>query len=275
MLGRRGVPLWLLAAGAVASIVGIAALIVLGSFVLGGKGEASASDGAAAEIAKPQDDGLAQLIARAESGDRTALAELTARTEKKRTEREWRALGHGYAKLGQFPASLNAYQKGAAAHPVLAKDPLLLSDLRVAAVDAQASDEALKLAATGLGADGVDVVYDVWEDTKSVPSQAAVTKRARGYLDDDSVRAKASPALKLLLDVTKAQKEGCASVKRWLARAATEGDARVVPLLKRFDDRRGCGFLGLGDCYACLRAGKDLAMTADSAAARPGPKLGP
>jgi hypothetical protein len=62
-------------------------------------------------------------------------------------------------------------------------------------------------------------------------------------------------------------------VKRWLGRAATEGDARIVPALKRFDDHRGCGFLGLADCYYCLRAGKDLSLTADSAAARPAPSF--
>ena len=56
-----------------------------------------------------------------------------------------------------------------------------------------------------------------------------------------------------------------------LQRAATEGDMRLVPSLKRFEDRRGCGFLGLGDCYSCLRAGKELANTADSAGGRPGP----
>jgi hypothetical protein len=158
---------------------------------------------------------------------------------------------------------------------MLAKDPRLLADVRLAALDAQASDDALQFAATGLGSAGVDLLYDVWEETKALPSQAAAAKRARAYLDDESVRAKASPALDLLLDLNKAQKEGCASVKRWLARAASEGDARIVPLLKRFDDRRGCGFLGLGDCYGCLRAGKDLANTADSAGERPGPKFEP
>jgi eukaryotic-like serine/threonine-protein kinase len=274
-LGRRRVPVWLLGAGALASIIGVAAVIVLGSFLFAGKSEASAAGDAAADSVKPKEDPIAELISRAESGDQTALAELTARPEKKRSEREWRALGHGYAKLGQFPASLSAYEKGVAAHPTLAKEALLLGDVRLAAVDAQASDEALRLAATALGAGGIDVVYDVWEDTKAVPSQAAVTKHARAYLDDDAVRAKASPALKLLLDVNKAQKEGCASVKHWLARATTEGDARVVPLLKRFEDRRGCGFLGLSDCYGCLRASKDLASTEGSVAARPAPKLGP
>ena len=259
-LGRRGVPLWLLGVGALASIVAVAAVIVALSLVFDGKSEASTPNGVASEIPKPKDH---------------ELAELTARPEKKRSPAEWRALGHGYAKLGQLPASLSAYQSGAAVHPALAKDPQVLADVRTAALDAQASDDALKLSATGLGTEGLDLVYDVWEDTKSVPSQAAIAKRARSYLDDDAIRAKASPALKLLLEMSKAQKEGCASVKHWLARAAAEGDARIVPLLKRFDDRRGCGFLGLGDCYACLRAGKDLATTADSASARPAPKFAP
>jgi serine/threonine-protein kinase len=274
-LGRRNVPLWLVGGAALASILAVATLVVLGSLLFGSKGEAAASDGATADSIKPKEGSFAELIARAESGDQTALAELTARPENKRSEGAWRALGHGYAKLSQFPASLSAYEKGVAAHGALAKDPLLLADVRVAAVDTQASDEALKFASSDLGASGVDLLYDVWEDTKAVPSQIAVSKRARAYLDDEDIRAKGSPALKLLLEVNKAQKEGCASVKRWLARAATEGDARVVPLLKRFDDRRGCGFLGLSDCYGCLRAGKELSSTADRVSSRPAPKLGP
>ncbi|HEY4103992.1 MAG TPA: hypothetical protein VGM44_08875, partial [Polyangiaceae bacterium] len=105
------------------------------------------------------------------------------------------------------------------------------------------------------------------------PARAAQSKQARALLDDDAERAKASAPLKILLELGKAQKEGCASVKKWLARAAMEGDTRVTPLLKRFDDRRGCGFLGLGDCYGCLRASKDLSTTADAVATRPGPEF--
>ncbi len=275
-LGARKIPLWLLGVGAGASIVAVATLIVLASLVLGGKSEASPSNnGVLSALTTPKEDDTSALVARAESGDQTALAELTARPEKKRREREWRALGHGYAKLTQYPASLAAYQKGVAAHPVLAKDLEVLADVRAAALDPTSSDDALKLAATELGASGLDVVYDVWDSTRGTPAQATITKRARGYLDDDEARAKASPALKVLLDVAKAQKEGCAAAKRWLARAAMEGDARVTPLLKRFDDHRGCGFLGLGDCYSCLRAGKDVTNTADAVAARPAPKLAP
>ncbi len=272
-LGRARVPLWLLGVGALGSVFCVAALIVVGSLLFGGKSQASTVKDDASHSAVAKDSELAQLIQRAASGDQTALAELTARPEQKRSPDEWRALGHGYAKLGHFAASLNAYQRGIASKPELSRDATLLADVRLAALDASTSEAALKLAATGLNSAGIDLVYDVWESSKSVPSRAALAKQARAYVDDDAVRAKASPALKVLLEVGKAQKEGCASVKRWLTRVASEGDARVLPALKRFDDRRGCGFLGLSDCYSCLRAGKDLGSTADSASARPAPSF--
>ncbi|MEO7032441.1 MAG: serine/threonine-protein kinase [Polyangiaceae bacterium] len=270
LLAGRAVPLWLLCAGALASVVGIAALIVVGSLLFGSRGEASVATVATVSKVDPE---LQQLISRAESGDQTALAALTARPENKRALAEWHALGHGYAKIGRFTESLSAYQSGVAAAPELLNDPKLLADVRLAALDTATSDAALKFAAGPLGGPGCDVLYDVWESSKGIPSRAALTKQARAYLDDDDVRAKASPALKVLLEVGKAQKEGCASVKRWLGRAAVEGDARIVPALKRFEDRRGCGFLGLGDCYGCLRSGKELGSTADSVAARPAPNF--
>jgi len=245
---------------------------VIGSLIFGKREAATVKDDASTStVAK--DSQLAQLIARATTGDPVALTELSARPEPLRATNEWLALGRGYAKLGQLSASLAAYQKGVAVKPELRSDPNLLADVRRAALDATTSEPALKFAASALGAGGVDLVYDVWDSSKAVPSRAALTKLARTQLDDDAVRAKASPALRVLLELGKAQKEGCASVKRWLLRAASEGDARVVPALKRFDDRRGCGFLGLSDCYSCLRAGKDLGAAANGAATRPAPNF--
>jgi len=272
-LGNRTILLWHLAAGALLSVFGIATVIVIGSLLFGGKREAATVKDDASTSAVAKDSQLAQLIARASTGDQTALAELSARPEPLRGANEWLALGRGYAKLEHLSASLSVYQKGVAVKPEIKSDPNLLADVRRAALDATSSEPALKFAASALGASGVDLLYDVWDFSRGVPSRAALTKLARSYLDDDTVRAKASPALRLLLELGKAQKEGCASVKRWLARAASEGDARVVPALKRFEDRRGCGFLGLSDCYYCLRAGKDLGAAANGAAARPAPNF--
>ena len=271
LLGKQRIPLWLFGAGALLSVLVIATLIVIGSLLFGGKHEAATIKDDASNAAVAKDSQLEQLILRAEAGDQTALAELSARPEPLRGGNEWLALGRGYAKLEHLSASVAAYQQGVLAKPELARDPKLLADIRRAALDTQTTEAALKFAAGGLGTNGVDLLYELWDSSKGVPSRAALSKLARTYLDDDAVRAKASPALKLLLELGKAQKEGCASVKRWLVRAASEGDERVAPALKRFDDRRGCGFLGLSDCYSCLRAGKDLGTAASSVAARPAP----
>jgi len=272
-VGKHRMPVWLLGAGALLSVVGVATVIVVASLLFGGKREAATIKDDASNSVVAKDSQLSQLIARAQGGDQTALAELSARPEPLRAGNEWLALGRGYAKLQHLSASLAAYQQGVTVKPELSRDPGLLTDVRRAALETTTSEAALKFAANGLGAGGVDLLYDVWDSSKAVPSRAATTKLARTYLDDDAVRAKASPALKLLLELGKAQKEGCASVKRWLVRAASEGDARVVPALKRFDDRRGCGFLGLSDCYYCLRSGKDLGAAANAAAARPAPSF--
>jgi len=71
----------------------------------------------------------------------------------------------------------------------------------------------------------------------------------------------------------KAQKEGLRECEAlaW-ARLCARRRARR-PGAERFDDHRGCGFLGLADCYGCLRAGKDLANTADNVASRPAPSF--
>jgi eukaryotic-like serine/threonine-protein kinase len=270
-LGQRTMPLWLFGAYALLSVFAIATLIVIGSLIFGSEHQAAAITDDASHSKVARDSELARLISRAEKGEQAALTELSARPEPLRAAKEWLALGRGYAQLAQLPASLSAYQKGVLAKPELSREPKLLADVRRAALDVQTSESALKFAANALGESGVDLVYDTWDSARTVPSRAALTKLARSYLDDEAVRAKASPALRLLLELGKAQKEGCASVKRWLLRVASEGDARVLPALKRFDDRRGCGFLGLSDCYSCLRASKDLSSAASGAGARPAP----
>lgn len=272
-LGPRQLPLWQLGVGALAAVLTIAMLIVLGSLFVFGKHEASTVKDDASKSTVAKDSELALLIARAEAGDTTALAELGARPEPKRAPGEWLALGRGYAKQNQLSASLAAYQGAVQSEAELSSDPRLLADVHRAALDSSTTDAALKFALGSLGAPGIDLVYDVWESTKSTPSRAALTKQTRFFLDEESVRAKASPALKVLLEAGKAQKEGCASVKRWLGRAAAQADARVLPALKRFEDRRGCGFLGLSDCYACLRSSKDLSTTSASVAARSAPQF--
>jgi hypothetical protein len=117
-------------------------------------------------------------------------------------------------------------------------------------------------------------LYDLWESNKA--SNAALSKLARAQLEGDAVRKNASEALKIALELPKAKTAGCKAVKALLPRIREHGDLRVVPTLTRLADRRGCGFLGLRDCFECLRSakGKDLADAKKAASERPAPKVG-
>jgi hypothetical protein len=125
-----------------------------------------------------------------------------------------------------------------------------------------------------LGAFGADFLYDVYDGNRA--TNAALSKQAKALLDSEAVAAQQSPALKVLLELPKAKTEGCAALKKLLPRVTESADARSVPSLTRLTERRGCGFLGLRDCFACLRTdkGKDLAAAQKAAAERPAPRVG-
>ena len=208
---------------------------------------------------------------RAEQGDATALAELLGRAEEERSVLAYRSLGRGYFKLGQFDAGLRAYRSGARLDAKLGELPDVLADVRRAAGD-PASEQLVLEVATLLGSIGADLLYDIFDSYRT--SNAALSKQAKALLESDSVQQHASPALKVALELPKAKTEGCQAVKKLLPRVLASGDARALPTLTRLADRRGCGFLGLRDCFGCLRAGKDLANAQKAVAARSAPRLG-
>lgn len=146
---------------------------------------------------------------------------------------------------------------------------LALGDEGVAAVDgelasvvvgaaglASSTDEAFALLEGPLGPRGVDALIEMAQ-MKSSPQLA---KRATRSLTKPEVRAKASPAAAVLLDMKAAK--NCAAKRDLLARAKTDGDGRMLPVLTSMKETRGCGFAGLRDCWPCLRkdAGLDDAI---------------
>jgi hypothetical protein len=268
-------PVWLVGVLGAVLVAGFVVTLWLGLSGSGsGSGPGAGVEAALEAVTAPRDDELRKLVERAESGDRTALAELAARDEKKRTGMEWRALGHGYATIGDFAASLRAYQAGLAAEPALAQDPVVIGDLERAVEHEETSAGALELALEALGAMGADLIYAAWDAARGSPQKAALAKRAKALLDRESLRAKASPALAVALELSRVQKaEGCAGVKKVLPRAAEAADERALPLLKKYNDRRGCGFLGLRDCFACLRRGKELEQAIVAAESRKAPEF--
>jgi serine/threonine-protein kinase len=271
-LGGQPVPLWaLVGTGAVMLVGGLMFVIGLAMSPEEGDPPLPSHAGAAVPRAeKPRDPELQALIERAETGDRTALASLQARPEKGRSAAEWRALARGQAKIQSFPGSMSSYKQALLLDGRLAADSQLLRDVRAAAELPESADAALALAAS-LGQKGGDLLFDVWETHRKTPNMAAITKVAKQHLESNAVRAKASPALLILLDLWLAK--SCGSYKQLLPRVSQFADARAVGKIKSLQSGRGCGFLGFGDCFPCLRGNKDLSNALKAAESRPVPSL--
>jgi hypothetical protein len=210
------------------------------------------------------------LISKAENGDEKALSALGARNASKRSLVEWRALGHGYCRLERAAECLKVYAEGASTHPEIASDAGVLADVRKLVERLDVGEQALKFAATSLGTAGADLLYDVYEKGKGSASGAA--NRAKALLDEEPARKHVSAALRALLLLQAAMKKPkCSELKQLMPDIARDVDERALPLLTRLGERRGCGFLGLADCYSCLRASGELTRAVDSARANPRP----
>ncbi len=180
-----------------------------------------------------------------------------------------RALAHHHAAARRWPNMLAAYTSAVEKDPQLLQDSTFWQDLRLAALEPSAGGLALEFAASRLGPKGADFVYDI--TTTSSPSKLprGLASQAKRVLDRPTVRAQASPALRVLLSLRDAR--GCASTKRLLPEVIEVGDERCSPILRRLGADRGCGFLGLRDCYACLRGSGLIKRAVESVHDRPAP----
>lgn len=266
-VGPRQVPLGAIG-GALLGLPIVLALLI--SAVSGGSATDAGPASSAAPVVKVDDD-IADLMQRAETGERTALAELPGKAASAKAWNAYRSLGRGYFKIGQIDAGLRAYRAGGALEPRLGETPEVLADLKRGLADPKNEQLTLEVASV-LGAGGADFLYDVYDDNRT--TNATLSKQAKALLD--GMAAQQSPALQVALELPKAKAEGCPSVKKLLPRVQEHGDVRSLSTLTKLADRRGCGFLGLRDCFACLRSekGKDLAAARKAAAERPAPKVG-
>ena len=272
LLGNRQLPVWSLLAGA----VGLVFVGAFTTFALASGDQKTASgaktSSSSGEPVEEVDKQRLELKQKAEKGDPTALADLEARSARDRTADEWRAIGHGYCQIGQLATCVEKYRDGVTKRPSLAKDKVVLADVRRAAEALDSHRAALELAALHLWAPGVDIIYDVWTSTRGDADRADVNKRARDFLEDGAIRSKASAQLKPTLDLQRViKKRDCGSAKKLVRALADSGDARAVPSLEQLKARGGCGLLDLGDCWSCLRGVVDVGEAIDLVKARPAP----
>ena len=137
--------------------------------------------------------------------------------------------------------------------PGLIKAPDVLEQLRRSCDDPETSRDALAAIASVPGPISPDLIYEVWTATST---RSAATDLARSLIYSKEVRAKASKALSVALDLRDA--DTCEKNRDLLPRATNDGDRRSFHLLNKLTRKYGCGPGKRQDCYACLRDGKDL-----------------
>ncbi len=271
-VGKRDLPLWMIAAPATA--IGLVLTFVVAS--AGGNEEKGARGGIATEAKRLAtavfDPELSSLIDKAKGGDREALGNLRKRAEKDGGASEWMALGRGYAEIKHYSASAESYGRAVKADAALAKDKTLLTDLVAAAEDRDAFEKALDIAQSDLGEMGADLIYAIYKQNTGEAGMTSVVAYAKKLTQSDDFEKNASEALKVAIELDRAKV--CSDYKELLPRAVEHADQRSQKKLKSLNGSRGCGFLGVQDCYPCLRSGSELKDAVEAVSKREAPNFG-
>jgi hypothetical protein len=259
------------AAAVFGGLIGLVVVLSLVLWAVSGTQRKAGPDPAL--LAKARAVELTLLAAAAEGGDSIALAKIQSMPEADRTPPLWRALARGACGDGNSERCLFALRDALRAAPALAEDPDIVAEVRRLAKSDAHGMAALELSATALGTRGADLIYDVSSD--KTLGRSSTGERARGLLQEERVKQVMSAELAATMRLYTALKSPrCGELKPLLVELAPKFDQRAVSLLSRLNERRGCGFLGLGDCYSCLRGGGELKAALEAAKSRPEPEFG-
>ena len=266
---KFALPRWALAAGVAGTAFCFGLLgLIIGAASSSAPAETSGtSTSAQSEPAagKATDSAKRPLLERARAGEAEALRQLEAKAETERAAAELLALARGKAELER--RAVRALSERLANDPKLVADAKLVKELQRFAANELTATEALASMAALPGSIGADLIYEVWT---GVADRTASTILAEKLVYSPDVLAKASPALRVALDLRSEQ--GCQQNLEILKRASEHGDRRSLHLLGRRLQKHGCGPAKRDDCYECLRKGDDLKTALQAVRARPGPK---
>ena len=164
---------------------------------------------------------------------------------------------------GDTTAAIADAEQWLAVDPNAGRDAQLQGALRDAIASGQHEEAAFGLLESGkMGGPGADLLYDI-----AYGSSGAGQARARKALARPEVTKHASVGLEVALELREAK--SCKAKKELLDRAATQGDARALGLLDGWaSSKSGCGFLGISDCYGCMRDDGSLTSALDKLRAR-------
>jgi len=165
------------------------------------------------------------------------------------------------AKAERYDEAVEAARRALELDPLLNENKSIRGALFRAAQSGKATSAAFRLLEGPMGSEGADIIYDI---SVKVGVKPRIRTQANQFLLSDSVRAVASPALLLLIDLTRAQSQDCAAVLAVVERAALLGDHRAIARLHELEAKTGCGAKQSEDCYPCLRTGGHLAFAIET-----------
>ena len=158
-----------------------------------------------------------------------------------------RTLAHAYMAQRDGVAALQWLARAHQPNASLVQDGELVQAAMLGIGPPESTDAVLTLLAEKFGSHGVDALYLLAKN----PGPSRVKAKVQALLGRREVRAQASPAAAIALDLRAADK--CNRLRALLPRATAEGDARAQQQLQPLLQTRNCGAYGLLDCWSCLR----------------------
>ena len=152
-------------------------------------------------------------------------------------------------------SSVELYKKLFAIAPDKVRDEQIADQLVKAAGVLKSQDAAFEVLEKHMGSEGPDILYDMVFGNRAGANKLATT-RASKSVRSDAVKKKASPAMAVALDLRFTG--GCQGKHALLDRAKQYGDDRSLAQLRGLLHAKGCGFLGLSDCWKCMRSDRKL-----------------
>jgi len=163
------------------------------------------------------------------------------------------ALGHALCVSGDWEGCVESYEAALRGNPGYTSDSTLVADLRQLAELWTVSDRVLDVAAHLMGPSGADLLHSVWAACRK--TNKSLAEKAKVLLFERQTADHWSAALRVSIKLDEAMAvHDCKRLKEVIELASTEADDRSFTSLTRLRDRRGCGFLGLSDCWMCLRS---------------------
>jgi hypothetical protein len=196
--------------------------------------------------------------------DEERLQDIVALPVYKRNLKDWLELGALYAKAGQWRDSTAAYRNAVQLDKDQRENPELLQAIRTAAEHKRSYEVAINLATTLLGEPGMDLLYDLWMETKHERKKRLIWELAYKKLEILHL-TKASKALRVRLELEFADPEECEPLKKTLERAIRHADQRSIEALTNLKRTDGCGASKKRDCYTCLRDTDDIEAALETA----------